>query len=104
MLPRIAREETKLLQFAAQLGIEFDQRARNAHASRSGLPAHAAAGREYHYVKTVRGFRREQRLAHISPRLFADEIILKRPVVYRNHTFSRPQKHPRGGRLAASRG
>src|ERR1700674_5861557 len=59
---RIARQEAVLPQSRAQIGIEYRQRARKAHAYRAGLPAHATAVDRGHDVHLVAGVGKFQRL------------------------------------------
>src|SRR5262245_60244731 len=59
---RIAREQPRLAQARAQLGVVVDQRARDAQAHGACLARHAAAGRRRQHVEALRRLRDDQRL------------------------------------------
>ena len=103
MFASVARQETELLQLAAQFGIKFDQGAGDAEAGRPGLSGDSAAVGEDQDIELVRQLGSEQRLAHVSARGFVCEIMLKGPVVDRDLAFAGPQKNARRRGLAAAR-
>jgi hypothetical protein len=100
MLTRIARKKAETLQFASELGIKFNQGTRNAEPGGPSLPADPTAMGEDQDIEPVCSLRGEQRLAHIGAGRLAYEVILKRPVIDGDLTFTGPQENTRGGGFA----
>src|SRR5258706_547152 len=92
MLPGIACQQSKLLQFWTQLGIEFDERARDPQPRRAGLPGGAPAVGQNDDVELVGHFGRKQRLPDHGPRRFIHEIMFESPAVDGDGALARPQK------------
>src|SRR6266481_6941457 len=56
VLARVAREESQLLQFRAQLGVELQKSPRDSQFCGSGLARGPSAGRGNQNVEFIRGF------------------------------------------------
>ena len=67
-------EQPVLLQLAAQLRVELDERARNAEAHRAGLTIDAAAGDRGEDVELVAGLREQQRPPHLRAQRLGREV------------------------------
>ena len=103
MFASIASQESELLQFAAQFGIELDQGAGNAEASRAGLSTNPAAIGQDQNVETLCRFGSEQGLTHVGERRLADKLVFERPVVHRDLAFTGTQEHTRRRCFATTR-
>src|SRR5262245_38911286 len=62
--PGVPREEARLLQLAAQLGVELAERPRDAVAKRPGLRGDAAAVEQRHHVELLGGLGHREGLLH----------------------------------------
>lgn len=102
MCASVARKKPELLQFAPQLGVKFNQSARDAESRRAGLSADTTTLSQDHNIEALRRFRGEQGLPHVGARRFADKIILEGPVINGDLTLTGPQEHSRSCGFAAA--
>src|SRR5882762_224420 len=100
---RIARQKSVFPQRWPQLRIESRNRARQSHAYRPRLSAHAAAMRRHHYVYLVGDIRELQRLDRVMLPRVIRKILFDRAAVHRELPRPRTQEHARHRFLAPSR-
>src|SRR5688572_15873791 len=99
---RIGRQQAILLQQFPQLGVEFDQRARDAEAHRAGLAVHAATGDRGEDVELLTGFGHQQWPFHLDAQRVGGEEVLELSVVDGDGPGSGAKKHAGGGCLPAA--
>ena len=102
MCASVARKKSELLQFAPQLGVKFNQGARNAQPRRAGLTANSTTVGQDEDVEALRRFGGKQWLPHIGARRLTNEIILEGPVINGDLTFTGPQEDAGSRSLAAA--
>ena len=69
----VAREEPVFLERLAQLGVEHDERARDAEPHGAGLSGHAAAGHGRQHVELVGGLGHDERLLDLGAQRLGGE-------------------------------
>ena len=102
MCASVARKKPELLQFAAQLGVKFNQGACNAQSCRAGLAANSTTLGQDENVEALCRLGGKQRLPHVGACRFTNEIILERPVINGDLTFTGPQENAGSRGLAAA--
>src|SRR5208283_6226887 len=77
LLARIASHQSFGLEQLAQLRVEFDQGAGNAHLHRVGLRTYAAAAHRVKHVEALRQFRHRQGALGRNPLLFGHKMLFE---------------------------
>jgi len=93
VLAGIARQKACLLQRAAQLGVELDERAGDTQTNRPGLSGDSAAVGQNQYIETIQHFDRAESLLNGDPSRFGREIILESAAIDGDLSRSRPQEN-----------
>src|SRR5918912_3769156 len=97
---RVARDEPRMLQGRAQVGVEFDERARDAVADRAGLACWPASIHVDENVKLVRRLGQLQRLADNHAQRLVRKILLEGFAIDLDFARARPQIDARRRSLA----
>src|SRR5215213_5215196 len=100
---RIAGHQTCVLERWTKIGIEFEQRSRDAVSDRSRLASRTTAGDVDDEVKLVRGFSQLQGLTNDHSQSFIREVPVKRFVVDLNFARAGPQINSGSCRFATPR-
>src|SRR5216684_5185017 len=95
MLPGVACQQPKLFQFWTQLGIEFDECARDTQPRRAGLSGGATAVGQNDDVELVGHLGRKQRLPDHGPSRLIHEIMFESPAVDGDGALARAQEDAR---------
>jgi len=102
MCASVARKKSELLELTSQLGVKFDQRARDAQARGAGLSADSTTLRKDDDIEALCGFSGEQRLAYVGAGRLAYKVILKGAVINGDLALTGSQKNPDSRSLAAA--
>src|SRR5581483_6022392 len=100
---RVAREKAFRLQLLAQLCIELEQGAGNAHADCVGLSVDAAAGDIGYHVKGGGSLGRNQRLLGCAALRIGYKILIESAAVHGELAAARAQEDSRNTRFAPPR-
>jgi hypothetical protein len=93
---RIARHKTGVFESRTKVGIEFEQRSRDAVSDRSGLARRTTAGDVDNQIKLVRGFSQLQGLTDDHSQRFVGKVSIERFVI--NLDFARAGSQINSGR------
>jgi len=100
--PRIAGNQSGLLQSRPQVRIELNQGPRNAMPDRTRLPGRTAAGNVNNHIKLVCGVRQLQRLANNHSQRLIGKILRKGFTIDQNVAAAGPQINAGSRSLAPS--